>query len=123
MWYPELHQLGTPQGDFLDTSLQQLVGVLTATSWSNFVGCLDHLTIASIDALKLLDKCECIAERKLEEVYRYMTEVLMHRLLCKGYVGRWTCETEVGGVNGQPMVVGLTRLLKALGIEGRNVRC
>jgi hypothetical protein len=112
---------GTPHRDFLDASLQQGVGLLTAPSWSKFVGGLDLLTSATVDAQKLLNTCECIAERGLEEVYRYMTEVVdvsvALRRLCRQID---MSETKADGVQGQPIVVDLTRLLKALGIEGRS---
>jgi len=114
--------IATPQRDFLDAILQQVVEVLTSTTRSKFVGCLDRLTTEIVDALKLLDDCECIADRKLEEVYRYMTEILDASLalqkLCRQVDMSDTLG--VGGVNGQPMVVGLTRLLKALAIERRS---
>jgi hypothetical protein len=113
--------LETPQRDFLDASLQQVVGVLNSTSWSEFVGGLDYLTIASVDALKLLDNCECIAEKKLEEVYRYMAEAVGTSLALQRLCRQMDMSgTEVGMINEQPIFVGLTRLLKALGIEGRS---
>lgn len=111
--------IGAPQRNFLNASLQQVVGVLTATSWSKFVGGLDRLTTGIVDALKLLDNCECIADRKLEGVYRYLTEVVDASLalqrLCQQVDMSDTLE-----VNGQPMVMGLTRLLKELAIERRS---
>jgi hypothetical protein len=112
----------TPQKDLLDASVQEVVGVLMATSWSKFVGSLDHLTTTSIDALKLLGDCECVAERKLEGVYISMVKVVDASLalqrLCRqmDIIG-----AKVGGVDGQPVVVGLARLLKALRNEGRRV--
>ena len=112
--------LGTPRKNFLDASLQSVVGLLTATNWSTFVGGLDSLTTASVDALKLLDNCGCVTDRKLEAVYATLMKIVdgslaLQKLCRQGMKGMKS------GLDGRPVVVGLTRLMKALAIEGRNV--
>lgn len=114
--------LGTPQKNFLDPSLQQVLGVLTATSWSKFVGGLGSLTTASVDALELLDNCGCVTERRLDAVHTTLGKIVdgllaLQRLCLQTDIK----ETRFAKFDGRPVVAGLTRLMKALAIEGRSV--
>jgi len=112
-----------------DNLIAATILVLSSPTSSELMDNMDQLYSASLASVNALNGCSCVEKDGLEKVYNYFVHIMHFAAvlanLCHSqdksiYAPNFSLNDSTSNDAGEPLIIGLTKLLNGLGINAGN---